>query len=161
MTRASRFRYPVLETLGSLPPDAGLCQGVEAPGFEVGGFCNGADAPAALLELLAQNGYEADDHEPGRGMLFASRHGVCMHLDEKPAVLWALSGPQMAAPEGLQFLVGSQRCFLSAGDVLLFDARREHGVISTEAGLWVVFSMYVRRSPTAGSPTRARAGLPT
>ncbi len=145
MTSATRIRYPVLESIGALAPDERLLQGLSAPGFEVGSFCNGADAPQALLARLAERGYESDDHDHGRGMLFASEHGVCMHLDEKPAVLWALSGPQMAAPEGLQFLVGNKRHFLREGDVLLFDSRREHGVISTEAGLWAVFSMYVRR----------------
>ncbi len=83
------------------------------------------------------------------GLLFASDRGVSLHTDEYLSALWVLGGQIDADQETHQLLCGDQSAFLSVGEVYLFDATQRHGLIASEHGRWVVFSVYVQ-STVAG-----------
>lgn len=140
----ARTSFPMLELLGHLAPDPELLSSVLQPSFQLGDFCQSAPYPTALAALLAECGYEFADH--GCGMLFASNAGVTLHVDEQPSVLWVLGGQINPDQTSHQLLVGSKDHTLEAGQVVLFDARKRHGVIAGEPGLWAIFSAYVRRN---------------
>lgn len=140
----ARTFYPMLELVGRLTPDAELLSRALRPEFPVGDFNQPAPYPAALGAVLAERGYQFADYG-GQGMLFGSMAGVTMHSDEMPSVLWVLGGQINPDMTSHQLLVGSKTHTLSAGDVILFDARKRHGVIAADPGRWVIFSAYVRR----------------
>jgi hypothetical protein len=134
--------FPVLEKAGTLTPSTELLAEVLRPGFHVGEFTNSAMAPQALVDFLDKLGLELAEDE-GSGLLFASHCGVSLHTDEKPSALWVLGGSINPHTTSHQFLVDGKSATLSVGDVYLFDARREHGLIAAETGLWAAFSVYV------------------
>lgn len=139
------YSYPELCKVGALEPEGAMLQRVLSPDFDLGNFTQGDDIPAALRKLLADNGFEPDDHAD-MGMLFACLHGVTMHEDEKPSALWVLAAQGERFGHPAQELICGNSCrTLETGDVLLFDARKRHGVIASVPGLWAVYSVYIRR----------------
>lgn len=143
------MRYPEIEALGHLAPDAALAAAWREPGFELGGFANGGDYPQSFVDFLAQTDYEPNDYG-NRGLLFAHDAGVGLHVDEYPSVLWVLAGDMDNGSHTL--IVGRKDVQMAVGDVYLFDARKQHGVIASTTGLWCIFSTYVRRRRAKRKP---------
>ncbi|MBU9200095.1 cupin domain-containing protein [Burkholderia multivorans] len=138
---------PELAVLGSLTPCPELLARVQDPKFALGDFNATARAPQVFQAYLAQHGYQlrAMDRDYG-GLLFAHTAGVPIHTDECYSALWVLEATD--APEDrVQVIVGGQYVSLSAGDVVLFDARLPHGVISCNAERWAVLSVYIEKKP--------------
>lgn len=137
------FRYPLLKKIGHITPDTVMVAKVHEPGFHLGCFANGWPIPAVLSDFLRTKGYRVDEFQD-RGLIFASKTGVTMHMDEQPSVIWVLDGPSY---EGVQLIAEHRSEMLVEGDVWLCDTRRSHGVIHCcdRASLWSVFSAYVAR----------------
>ena len=154
----AHLKYPLIELIGTLDPELALLGRALTADFQVGEFTCGTPYPESLGVALGAAGLEFDDH--GMGMLFASNHGVSLHTDEHPAVLWVLGGSINQDQTTHQLLVGNKSHTLGIGQVLLFDARKLHGVIAAATGLWVVFSSYVRRTPAARAPRLAKQPSP-
>lgn len=137
--------YPVIANLGHIQPSATLLAEVLSPNFNFDDFCQGASIPADFAAFLQEEGYEVDEHT-SRGMLFASMRGVSMHTDEKPIALWVLCAKsESPGHAAVELVCGVQSHELHAGEVLIFDARKRHGVIATVPGIWAVLSVYIRR----------------
>jgi hypothetical protein len=138
--------YPVLQYIDTIKAPGGLLAEALRPQFRAGDFSYAVDFPPQLLKALKHEGYAPAEPQ---GILFASHHGVSLHTDDQPSVLWALGGcgGDSFVPQGEshQFLVGDQAVYLQADDVYLFDATRRHGVIAAQPGLWIVFSGYIRK----------------
>lgn len=146
-TRRTRRTFPTIERIGNLPPYGPMLARAMAPEFPLRCFCQSAECPSGLKAMIEAQGFEGDESFGG-GMLFASDAGVTLHADEKPSVLWVLGGLSSSDPGAApthELIVGAKSLMISAGDVVLFDARKRHGVIAAEIGRWAVFSCYVRR----------------
>ncbi|HDR9105968.1 TPA: hypothetical protein QDB04_002824 [Burkholderia vietnamiensis] len=138
---------PELAVLGVLAPCPELLARVRSPEFALGDFNSTAKAPPAFAAYLARHGYQmqAIDRDCG-GLLFAHTAGVPIHTDECYSAMWVLEATD--APEDrTQVIVGGQYASLSAGDVVLFDARLPHGVIASNAERWAVLSVYIEKKP--------------
>jgi hypothetical protein len=137
---------PHIRPIGKLTPEPLLLAQILDARFAMNAFTNSARAPDSLKALLAREGYELDDEdETHGGILFASTVGVPMHTDEKLSALWVLAASDIADFPS-QFVVGGEYVDLQRNDVLIFDATVPHGLIASSAGLWAVFSIYVREA---------------
>lgn len=139
---------PTLKRLGTLTPDPALLQRALEPDFELQCFEHGAILPQALADFLTTHGYEMLEYET-HGMLFAGDCGVSLHTDDYLSALWVLGGQIDADQQSHQLLCGDQSALLATGEVYLFDATQRHGVIASEHGRWVVFSVYLQPSVMA------------
>lgn len=139
--------FPTLERIGLITPDAAMVKRARAPSFEKGAFTHLAPIlPEPLRLLLEEKGYVED--LTGPGMLFASKHGATMHKDNGLSVLWVLDlPPPRMYGKVHQLVVAGEAVTLLLGEVYFFDARKNHGVIAGCAGLWTVYSSYVKRLP--------------
>lgn len=132
-----------LKKLFYVEPPESLLQAASSADFKLGLFTNGYAHPKELIDCLESYGLEPDE-DGALGMLFASLYGVTMHSDELPAILWVVGGSIDYELRTHEFIVDGEREFLEPGYVYLFDARMDHGVISSVEGLWCVFSTYIK-----------------
>ena len=88
------------------------------------------------------HGYEFDDY--GNGMLFASRHSVAMHTDEKPSVVWILKDKK-PTDESLQLIAAGQFVNMEEGNVYIVDTTKLHAVLSIQSQ-YVLYCAYIRHA---------------
>jgi hypothetical protein len=133
-----------MKIIGNLEPNTHLLARVAREGCALNDFWTQADVPSELFILLTQQGYKPTERT---GMLFAHNASVGAHTDDELTACWFLSGCDVQYCNGPahELFVAGKFLKVGDGDVVLFDARKTHGLLACTTNLWSCFSIYVKK----------------